>query len=571
MSLANAFRSVRRSRRALFAIGVLAAGALLVGLLRSETGLQLTARALVWASDGAVHAAGVRGRLLGPIAIDRLEIASDNGRHTIANVRLAWQPRALLEGRLTIDALHIDTLTLAPPAEGARLKLPPTLRLPLAIDLASLRIARIVLADAQGSRPLAEAITAAVTSDGHRHRLKSLRLRHAQGELIAAGKIDGQAPYAVHAQAVLSFIVPLPAATEGEERLVLDLEADGPLEALNLFVRSRSPSWPVQARAQLHPFAARVLAALSIEAGDFDPRWLHAQAPGARLKVTATLGAAADAGLIGEVRIINATPAPLDRGGAPIQRAEAKLALDWRSEPRRLRLNPLTLTTSKGWASGEIELLWPAAARWPHGRAAIALHGLDPAALHGKLPAARLDGHIDFDGNASAQRASIALRDRRYALQATLARHDGTLRETKGRLELCCPSRGRTSAASSSGWVIELTRLQLTRAAARLDVEGCIALAGGHDWQLAGRLHRFDPALWHEDWPQGDLNGRFMARGRLAPETAGRLTLQLTDSVFAGQPLFGQLALDVSHLMRKTPGLGAKPVGAGDFNERNER
>lgn len=95
----------------------------LYALIASEGGSRwLLGRALPLAGDAAtITIAQVRGRLLDHIELSGLAIDAAGTQLEVGGVTLTWSPRALLDGRLLIEALSLDALvvTLPPPSPAA--------------------------------------------------------------------------------------------------------------------------------------------------------------------------------------------------------------------------------------------------------------------------------------------------------------------------------------------------------------------------------------------------------------------------------------------------------------------
>lgn len=484
-------------------------------LLFTESGLVWSAATLERASSGRVRIEGAHGRLAGPLAVERLHIASGADRYILHGLELAWNPISLLDGLLEIRALKAARVELSL-AGGAAAAPPADLRLPLAVRLGLLEAGSIEMHDGRGTaRPLARALKAAFSSDGNLHRLDALSVSLDAGMLTGQGTLGAAAPFALSAEARLDGV--------GTPPLHVEARAGGMLEAIAIDFDGEGENFSITGQASLRPYAAHALDALRMTARGLDPRAFAAAAPHALLTLDVDLAPDAAGALAGHLRADNAAPMPLDRGGLPFSRAEASLFLHWDASPRRLRLDDLTLKVGAGGtAAGRVDLAWPDDTPWPRGEGDLRVARLDPSSLHSALHAARLDGRITFRGDAEAQQATLALADGARRLDAEIARRGDTL---------------------------TLSRLRLAQGAAQLAGAGELRLDARRAWRFTGYLRRFDPSAF-VDAPGADLNAEIEANGRLLPRLDGRLRFVLGESRMGGQPLAGEGDLDFAGLDR---------------------
>ncbi|MDP2195637.1 MAG: translocation/assembly module TamB domain-containing protein [Rhodocyclaceae bacterium] len=514
-------RWLRRIRRPVLLIPtaiVFALAAAASWLLFSQAGLQRASNWVTWVSDDAVHIEGARGRLFGPLSLERLSIESAGNRYILDGLELAWNPMALFDGLLEIHRLKAARVELAL-ADVEPAAPPAALRPPLAVRVEALEIGILALHDtAQPAQVLARDLQAAFSSDRTTHRLDALAVTLDAGALSAQGTLAAIAPFELRAEARL--------AGSGTPALKVTTKAGGTLEAISLDIDGDGQGFSIAGQASLRPFAAQPLAALRMTARGLDPRVFVATAPRALLALDVDLAPQSDGALAGRLRVDNTAPAPLDRGGLPFSRAETRLVLHWDASPRRLRLDGLLLKVGAGGtASGRVDLVWPTDAPWPTGDADLKLAQLDPSALHSALRPARLAGRVLMSGDATAQ-------------QATLALVDGA--PGKRRLDAEFARRGDT---------LTLSRLLLAQGAAELSGQGELRLDAQRAWRFAGHLRHFDPAAFVAA-PQADLNAEFEGSGRLAPQLDGRLRFTLGASRLAGEALAGGADLAFAGLDR---------------------
>ncbi|MDP2694432.1 MAG: translocation/assembly module TamB domain-containing protein [Gallionella sp.] len=510
-----------RRFRLLAALAVALLTAMLGGLgwlLFAESGLTWTAAMLERNSGGQVRIEGARGRLFGPLTLERLHVASGEDRYLFHDIELAWNPGSLLGGLLEVHTLKVARVELLWPDDAASLAPPASLRLPFTLRLDALEIGTVEMHDAPF--PLARELKAALSSDGVTHRIDALSVGLDAGTLTGQGTLAAAAPFELRAEAWL--------AGTGTPALQVAAHIDGTLESIAIGFDGQGEGFSVVGKAGLQPFAAHRLAALQMSARGLDPRVFAAAAPHALLALEIDLAPQADGALAGSLRADNAAPAPLDRGGLPFSRTEASLLLHWDASPRRLRLDDLTLKAgARGTVSGRVDLVWPDNAPWPQGEADLKVAQLDPSALHSALRPARLAGRILMSGDAGAQQATLALADGTRRLDAEIARRGDTLM---------------------------LSRLLLAQGEASLSGAGELRLDAPRAFRFAGQLRHFDPSAFVDaPWANpnaADMNAEFEASGRLAPQLEGRLRFALGKSRLAGQPLTGDGNLSFAGLDR---------------------
>lgn len=455
-------------------------------LLASESGLRALAGALNRMAPDTVELAGARGRVLGPLRLERLQVRLEAQDIVAENVALAWSPRRLLRGELAIDSLHLASLAV----RDTRMT-PPTpprhLRLPLALTLADIDIAELRVDEAAPLRQL----RASLRSGAGRHVLTLHHVSGIWGEMEGEVTLQDSAPFALNGAGRLR--------GSGGHALVVHLT--GTLERLRLAGEAQAP---LQMRADLEwlPFATIPLHRLTLALRDFDPAAWHAGLPGARLSGTAEFSGAGDGRLHGSVRIDNALAGGLERGRLPVGVAQARL----HGTPEDVHFEDVLLDLGAGGRlAGE--------GQYRDGRLQLRLgaHALDPRALHGRLRPMRLAGEVALEADAEAQRVRASLGDGGYRLKLDVSHRENTLHIAEARL-----GAGRAS----------------------LTVAGSLDRVAPHRYQLQGRLERFDPAAFG-DFPRAEINARLAAQGRLSPQPMARIDFDLAPGRWRGQVLGG--------------------------------
>lgn len=141
---------------------------------------------------------GVEGRLIDRLQLASLTFESAQGRGELHGVRLAWQPEALLHGRLRLQALRVEQLELnlaggAPEAKveaspSLPLSLPVRISLPLQLEVEQLAVAqaRIQLEDRVQTL---ERLEMSLSTGDEQLRLERLQLEAPEGAFALSGRL----------------------------------------------------------------------------------------------------------------------------------------------------------------------------------------------------------------------------------------------------------------------------------------------------------------------------------------------------------------------------------------------
>lgn len=483
-------------RRRILALALAATLGTVGWLAGSESGLQAVARLAMGASGGRLQIEAVGGRLVGPFALGQLRWQSPGLDIALTQVRIDWSPTSLVQGTLNISELHVERLQIVSQPTGGPLRPPADLRLPLAVDAENVAISQIAWSDTMVAGDLAGRFV----SDGRHHRLDGLRAQLAGVELSGGAVLDGAAPFALDARLQV-------AGRIAQHPLALTLTASGPLERLALTAIA-TEGLAGQARATLTPFATQPFADARLQLDGIDPAaWLPG-APQARLSATADF-APQDRGLVGSFALTNHQPGPLDRQRLPVTTLAG--ALDWQGD--RLRLSALHAALAGG---GELS----GDGDWRDGQLGLTLRGrrLDAAQFATVLRSTRLDGPISLTASRDRQAIDATLQDANFRLLAS---------------------------AVLSGNKFSLERGELAAGETRLLAQGEVTLDDVRRFAVEGELRQFDPARFARV-PQAQINGRFKANGRLAPQPEGEGSFVLRDSRVAGLPFAGEGRLTVA-------------------------
>ncbi len=456
------------------------------------------------AARSAIRLQSVQGTLWSGLRVGTLQWQDASIEVRAQGVLLRWQPRALLRARplLHLRQLRVERLVVlqahpdsAVPARHA----PPDLLVPLDLRIDQLRIGAVELRRPGQSQALdLGGLQASLLGDARRWLLR-MQWRGPWGPLRAVASLQARAPYALRGR--------IDGVLHWQQRaLALRARLGGTLPHTRLRVLLRSPQ-SAQARgrvrAELHPFDRAWLHALQLRAqgldpGQFDPGW-----PRARLTLDAELRAASDGGLQGHLALRNTASGSLDAQRLPLQALRSKLELRHgvlQAEDLRVAL------AGNGFLDGQL--------RWPlGGRAALQLQvqALDLHALYARLAPTRLQGSLDAQGDAAAQRVDLALAQPAWTLDMQ-ARHDAT------------------------GFV--LRRATLLAHAARVELQGRLGTGAGQPFSVHARVRNLRPERFGR-WPRARLSLQLRAQGSL-DRRALRFALQLQPSRWRGSTLLGQ-------------------------------
>ena len=595
-------RRRRRWRAALAAVAALGALALLVVL--PPLWLAHTPGGTAWllARLPGVEVQAPAGALVGDFAAERVTVTWP-GRRVVADgvqwrgLRLRWPTHALAWLRIEVDALTVARVELQGAADAAPPQPPTSVALPVELEVRRIEIGALH-APALGSRPV-EALRARLqlgADGGARHRVDDLALEWDRIALRGTLGIATRAPFDVAATLAAGprgdADAPQPSGNADAARPGVDsnaarprrdadpappraataatlppfeitARAAGPLERLGVAATLRAEPRPGRATPSLDlaatvlPYARWPLAALSARTTALDLAALASDAPATAISGTAELDATAlDQPARAAIALDNDAAGRWSDGRLPLRtlRAELHGRIDRRDEIE-LRI----LDAELGGAAqpgGRVR----GSGRWaPDGATlALALDDVRPAALDARAPALRLGGPLELrasDLAAGSAQAALAAQAR---LRGVFER--GATGADPGALQI-------ELDAAATQRSVELRRAVVQAGAARATAAGRAERTNAGAWQLRGQatLAEFDPRLW---WPgtAGSawrdavqrLNARLDAdlllpahavAAQPAPLAAraagvrGTATLTLTDSVFAGVPVAGELAL----------------------------
>ncbi|MCK7491226.1 MAG: translocation/assembly module TamB domain-containing protein [Comamonadaceae bacterium] len=350
-------------------------------------------------------------------------------------------------------------------------------------------------------------IEAGLHSDGQVHRIERLRFDSPAGTLNGHASVGAESPFALQAG------VELAGVREGKDYRV-QAAGQGNLSAFTLAIDAEGMNLKGAATIEAAPFAAVPFRRVKARVAEIDPGALSTGAPRAALTLEADLQpllpqeaviqlAPEQWILAGPIAVTNRTPGTFDRDLLPLRSLQAQA----RWEAARLTLSDIDLRlTEKGRASG--------GATWDNETlvASIDVGDLSLRELASTLKPTRLAGTLRLRAAQSEQRLEANLREPRFTARFDASHREGTLEVKTARIE-----------AKGAG----------------LDASGSFVLAGRQQFDLRGKLTRFDPSLFAAV-PKALLNADVDARGSLQPEPVVAAKFALRDSRFDGKPLSGQ-------------------------------
>ncbi|MCM8594771.1 hypothetical protein, partial [Accumulibacter sp.] len=509
-----------------------------IWLAFSESGLGTLARLGASASGGRLTLEQPSGRLLGPLAFARVVWREPGTEVVIESLHIDWSPAALLEKRLSIAELAAARVTIEIASSDEASAPPPSLRLPLAVDVNSMAIARLDY----GKLFSADDLHAAYAGDGASHRLTRVRGRFGKTAIAGEMTLGADVPLLVRAGATLS-------GQLDEKPVSLAVDAAGPLERFVLKVVAEE-GLRGDGQVTVTPFARHSFADARLALTDVDPAAWIAGAPVARLTLRAQIkpDERHNGALSGDFNVSNSMAGPLDRQRLPLESLSGRF--DWADDGARLaglvaRLPGQGRLSGSGvWRDGSLDL-------------DLEAKGLDAAQLASALRSTRLNGPISASIASDRQQLAVRLGDTRFVLDVKASHEHGR---------------------------VSLSRLELAAGAARLRARGELDTSQDMAFSAAGELERFDPSRFARV-PAAMLNGTLSASGRLrakgsAPASQPRPVVEaqfvLRDSRLAGQPLTGRgdLVIDWPRIPRADVQLAAGPntlTARGAFGQTGDR
>ncbi|HEY8881676.1 MAG TPA: translocation/assembly module TamB domain-containing protein [Roseateles sp.] len=458
------------------------------------------------------------GSLMGDFSARRLVISWQGGSAELRG--LHWKGLGLTasSGLLLAEELAVDEVLIHNQASDKPPTIPPDLSLPLGVQVAHLRVAKLSWAPDQPPLLGLDGQVNLPRRGTHHIELKAARWQH----LTLAGKARIETAAPLQTDATLR--VQQTEATDLPWTAVAAVT--GPLARLKAKAELEAAHQTLKAEGEIQPFAPWPVNALQLKADRLDLAALAPGLPRTALSGDAQLKAPArDAEATLQADLHNAAPGRWDQGALPVNRLV--LALAGRpDQPTSLRLTALDAELPgagrvRGQGRHQADGSWQLDAR---------VQGLRPEALDARATPARLDGPLTLSGSKGGP----------LHARMDLA---GTLEKRPLRLKAQLQGEG-------TKW--QIAEALLASGDATLQASGQVDTAGAA--QLKAQLRQFDPhLLWRGEpgsaWARLPGPTRLNAeadldlRGKAVASLTGNAYVRLLPGPFAGLPLEGRIKL----------------------------
>ena len=489
------------------------------------------------AAPGALKSEGVRGSIRRGWHIQRMTWERDGLKVVAEDIRLEWQPLAILNKTLQLDEVHVARAQVVDsrPDTGEPFRLPEEVRLPWRVNVDELTLGAL---DLQGRTPFeARGLAARYAFDGMRHELDLKSLQVAGGSYRGKASLQAVQPMTLDAQVAGRFLAPVPGVAE-KVPLTFEATAKGPVRALDARAQLRvvdagaDASTLPQATATAHitPFADMPVPRGAADFRQLDLAMFWPAAPRTLLSGHVEVAPAGTETWQLQADVRNAAAGPWDAGQLPV--ASARGEGEWRNGVALLKalqaqVGGGTVEGAGGWR-GEG---WSFAGR---------IDGVDPAQVHRSMAALPLSGPVKLEGEGQAIDFDVAVE---AGTPRRAARANDAVQAAAGALALrSAQARGRwegdaldlqqlrviTSDASLQGQVaLQLQqragsgRLELRAPGLQAQAQGSVAERRGQGTATVAAADLAQLQRWLARFPQakGFLDGlalRGQAQARLA-------------------------------------------------------
>ncbi|WP_018507650.1 translocation/assembly module TamB domain-containing protein [Thiobacillus thioparus] len=466
-----------------------------IGMATTDTGFRWLGDAAVFLSGGRLAVEGVDGHVGVPIRIEKFIFTSDTKRVTLEQIRLEWQPRALLQRRLDIGLLAAQTVRVeilkpdpTPPT------LPASLRLPVDMHVAAWDVAHLVVVDA-GSTLDFKNLHGRIDDDGDRYRFTGMTATTPWADVGGRFELDKDAPFKLQGRFDAARRDPIPIGAT--------LDVQGRLAAIVFRFDAQAKNMTMMASGGAAPFARARLPRLLVAGEGIDPRLFAAGAPAADLAFSGVFEGQPGERLLGSFSLSNRLAGRLDQDRLPLANLTGAVVGDsaWAD------FSALALDLG---VAGQLN----GSGQWRNGRLSVNLDGprLNLAGLHRQLVATRLKTSLRLDGDATRQTLRADVGESWGQGRFTLTHADAVL---------------RLESASFAGQ------------AGRLTAEGALHLDATRAFSAAFDATQINPARFGK-FPRGRLNARGQASGALLPTPRVQAQFSLPPGDLEGRPVSGQ-------------------------------
>ncbi len=470
----------------------------------------------------AVELTNLRGTIATGLAADRIVYEDENQRIVVEAPSVRWSREAVLDlvrwGISTdpggvppiriseVEARMLEITQKQTSAEPAIL--PPSLELPVGVDIAAVRLAEVVLV-AASSRTTISGVEGRLTS-GATHELILSKLSHQYGHLdgqlrVAARPpfaLDGQLTLRATAEAVGLAVVGTVSGTVERPRVSASIRAARDRAGTDGTIAAEFSPFDTYPLRELHAVARR------LDLAQWDPTL-----PSTRLDLVADAAMTGEIELTGALAVSNSSPGPIDASRIPLRAVAGRFVVS----PRGLRLDDAVMTTTRGDV-----LRGSGAVADGRGEISLTTEGIAVEQFHRAAKPMRVAGTATARFEGDEQIFEARLRHRGYAVAANGRRR---------------------------GDRIDIAAADIKSPYGRAKLQGDIVVSGDRPFRVRGELAGFNPADFG-DFPTANLNGRFDASGRLSPEIAASVSLELAKSTLRGEPLAGSAKVTVTERQR---------------------
>jgi translocation and assembly module TamB len=464
-------------RRVLLAIVVLVVllAASVYAMLGSQAALDYVVRRAVAAGEGHLAIEGAEGSLLSTVRIARIAWQGDQMNVEARETAVAWSPFALLSRKVSVQGLGAKQISLElKPAQGGRSGgLPPTLALPLEVEVRNIGVQRLEWTTGANSGYVT-GITFDYRGGASEHAVDKLRFVTGQGTLSGGARLGAAPPYAL--SGTLDF--------EGDGEFKggkARLAVSGNLEALAVDAKGTLRNADLAVQANVTPFASTILTSADVDGRNVDLSQFAQSLPVTKLSLTLA-ARPQGAGFAGSVSARNEIAGAIDADRIPVAELTAKFAWDG---------SVLTLTDASAVLAGNGRASGSVAVPVKGGpvKLDLALANVDLQRIMTSLIATRLSGTLagEVDKERQVLRGDLREKDLALAFAAIVEKRKVTL----------------TSARAQAG-------------GGTLTGTGTIDLDVPRAFTIDARAARFNPARF-VSMPDATLDGTVVARGTVKP------------------------------------------------------
>ena len=298
-------------------------------LVGTSGGARVSFRLLALMSGGQIQANDIRGDFISRLEIGQLEMSWKDGRITISQLTLHWQPGALRDRLVRINDLHFGQLTLVRSGqpETQPQRPPASLQLPFQILLDRLRIDRLSIRQDDQAQVTMTGLRLHWRFDGQAHRLN---LQSADLTELAGQRTEASLRAMLHLQAAQPFALQSDVSLQGrlgEWQWQGKGHIGGVMTDMSsrLDVRLSRPrsQMSLAGKIRLQPFSDQRLRAGELRAEQLDLAAIRPDWPQTRIDAEMVMTSHQQ----GKFTLRNALPGTLDKGRLPVADASGSFRL----------------------------------------------------------------------------------------------------------------------------------------------------------------------------------------------------------------------------------------------------